>query len=91
MGEPSQLRAADSEREALAAELREHMLAGRLAPEEFEERVGSAYGASTRADLEALRSDLPLSPAALERGRLEARSAHRTARARRHSERRLPR
>jgi len=73
MGEPSQLRAADSEREALVEELREHMLAGRLAPEEFEERVGSAYRASTRADLEALRSDLPLSPATLERGRLERR------------------
>ena len=73
MGDPSQLRAGDSVRDALAEELREHLLAGRLAPEEFEERVGSAYRPSTRADLEALRSDLPLSPATLERGRLERR------------------
>jgi hypothetical protein len=73
MGDPSQLRAGDSERDALAEELREHMLAGRLAPDEFEERVGAAYKASTRADLDALRSDLPPSPAALERSRLERR------------------
>jgi hypothetical protein len=53
MSDPSKLRAADSEREALADELRQHMLAGRLAPEECEERVGAACGASTRADLDA--------------------------------------
>jgi hypothetical protein len=101
MSDHSRLRAADAEREALAEELREHMLAGRLAPGKFEERVGSAYRAKTRADLDALRSDLPLSPAALERGRLERRrrlrrrlaqeagGAASTARGRRHSERTL--
>jgi hypothetical protein len=63
--DPSSLRAADAEREALAQELREHMLAGRLSSVEFEERVERAYKALTRGELEALKSDLPLSPATL--------------------------
>ncbi len=61
MSDPSQLRVADADREQLVAELREHSLAGRLSSEEMEERVGSAYRAKTRADLDALRADLPVS------------------------------
>jgi hypothetical protein len=41
------------------------MLAGRLTPEEFEERLGSAHTARTRADLDGVRIDLPMSPAVL--------------------------
>lgn len=66
MPDSSSLRVADSDREQLAAELREHMVAGRLTPEELEDRVGGAYRASTRAELDALKADLPLSPATVE-------------------------
>ena len=65
MSDSSSLRVSDAEREQLAGELREHLLAGRLSQEEFEERLDSAYGATTRAELDALKADLPLSPAAL--------------------------
>jgi hypothetical protein len=66
MSEPSSLRVADADREQLAAELREHMLAGRLTPEEFEERLGRAYKAATRGELDVLKQDLPMSPAGLQ-------------------------
>jgi hypothetical protein len=61
MSDLSSLRVADADREQLIEELREHAGAGRLTSEELEERVGRAYGASTRADLDALRADLPVS------------------------------
>jgi Domain of unknown function (DUF1707) len=61
MSDPSQLRVADADREQLVEELREHALAGRLSSEEMEERIGGAYRAMTRADLDALRADLPVS------------------------------
>ncbi len=56
----SGIRVADADREQLAEELREHMLAGRLTSEEFEERLAGAYRAVTRAELDALRADLPM-------------------------------
>jgi hypothetical protein len=61
MSDPSQLRVADADREQMVEELREHALAGRLSSEEMEERIGGAYRARTRADLDALRADLPVS------------------------------
>jgi hypothetical protein len=61
MGDPSQLRVADEDRDRLVEELREHTGAGRLTAEELEERIGAAYQATTRADLDALRADLPIS------------------------------
>jgi hypothetical protein len=61
MGDPSELRVADADREQLVDELREHALVGRLTSEELEERIGGAYRATTRADLDALRADLPVS------------------------------
>jgi hypothetical protein len=66
MSDSSSLRVADADRERLSDELREHMVAGRLTPEEFEERLGLAYGAKTRADLDALKADLPMSPAGVQ-------------------------
>lgn len=75
MVDPSGIRAADEDRERVAQELREHMLAGRLRPEEFEERVGRAYDASTRGELAALKDDLPMSPEAA-RAELAKRKAH---------------
>ena len=59
--ELSSLRVADADREQLIDELREHALAGRLTSDELEERVGGAYGATTRGELDALRADLPVS------------------------------
>lgn len=67
MTDPLSLRAGDAEREELAEELREQMLAGRLTSSEFEDRVELAYKAQTRGDLDALKADLPLSPATLSR------------------------
>jgi len=52
MADPSELRVADADREQLVEELREHALAGRLSSEEMEERIGSAYRARTRGDLD---------------------------------------
>jgi hypothetical protein len=61
MTDPSQLRVADADREQVVSELQEHAAAGRLTPDELEDRVGGAYRATTRADLDVLRSDLPIS------------------------------
>ncbi len=65
MNDPSSLRVADADREQLAQELREHMLAGRLTSEEFEQRLERVYAATTRGQLDELKVDLPLSPVAL--------------------------
>jgi hypothetical protein len=61
MGDPSEMRVADADRERVVEELREHTIAGRLTSEELEERSGSAYRARTRAELDVLRADLPVS------------------------------
>ncbi len=53
------LRVGDAEREAVAAELREHYAQGRLSLEDFNERLDAAYAARTRGDLDKLISDLP--------------------------------
>lgn len=74
MSDPSQLRVADAERQQLVDELRDHVVAGRLTSEEFEERVDRAYKASTRGELDALRADLPMSPATVQRA-LDTRKA----------------
>jgi hypothetical protein len=55
----SGLRVSDAERDAVAAELAEHLKDGRLQVAEFDERVGRAIGARTRGDLDGLLSDLP--------------------------------
>ena len=60
MSDSLSLRVADADREQLAQELREHMLAGRLSATEFEERLERAYKASTRGEIEALKEDLPM-------------------------------
>jgi hypothetical protein len=54
-----QMRVSDAEREAAATELREHYAAGRLTLEELNERVDKAFAAKTRADLNAVMTDLP--------------------------------
>jgi hypothetical protein len=74
MVDSSSLRVADADRERLVEELREHSVAGRLSAEEFEERLGLAYGARTRADVEAVRVDLPMTAKALERAQSQRRT-----------------
>jgi Domain of unknown function (DUF1707) len=53
------LRVSDSERQAVADRLGEHYADGRLDQAEFDDRVGRAMNAKTRADLSGLFSDLP--------------------------------
>jgi hypothetical protein len=50
---------ADVDREQAVAELREHMIVGRITAEEFEDRLVAAHRARTWGDLEAARADLP--------------------------------
>lgn len=54
-----EMRVGDAEREAAAAELREHYASGRLTLEELNERVDKAFAATTRGELNALLTDLP--------------------------------
>ena len=56
---PAGLRVSDAERDAVAAELGEHLKEGRLDTAEFDERVGQAVAAKTRGDLDRLLADLP--------------------------------
>lgn len=54
-----EMRVGDAEREAAAAELREHYASGRLTHDELNERLDKAFAAKTRADLNAVMTDLP--------------------------------
>jgi len=56
---PPALRASDAERERTATQLRDHAGAGRLTPEELDERLDAAYAARTVPELDALLRDLP--------------------------------
>jgi Domain of unknown function (DUF1707) len=53
------LRVSDAERQAVTDRLAEHFGDGRLDQAEFDERVGRAMNAKTRADLSGLFDDLP--------------------------------
>jgi GntR family transcriptional regulator len=53
------LRLSDAEREAVTDRLAEHFAAGRLDQAEFDDRVGRAMSAKTRADLSGLFAGLP--------------------------------
>lgn len=59
MASTDDLRVGDSEREAVAAELREHYAQGRLTIEDFQRRLDAALTARTRGDLDRLIRDLP--------------------------------
>ena len=58
MPEPH-LRAADTDRTAVATVLGRHMADGRLTVAEYDERVARAYAARTYGDLDELTADLP--------------------------------
>lgn len=71
------LRASDAERERIIEVLRRHTADGRLTLEEFEQRVGEALAATTRADLGPVLRELPPLPADAP---VEARTAARRTR-----------
>ena len=56
---PSQLRASNSDRQAVVDRLQNAFVEGRLQLHEYDERVALAYQAVTYADLSALFADLP--------------------------------
>lgn len=58
------MRVSDAEREATAQRLRDAGTTGRLDTDELEGRLGDAYRARTRGELERLTIDLPPAPAA---------------------------
>jgi class 3 adenylate cyclase len=58
-GSGSTQRVSDAERDRTVAQLREHVVEGRLTLDEFSERVGRALGSRTHGDLEAVMTDLP--------------------------------
>jgi hypothetical protein len=60
--ERSEIRASDEERERIVSFLRDKTAEGRLTADELDERVGRAYRAVTRAELQRLVRDLPDSP-----------------------------
>ena len=74
------MRVSDAERQAVADRLAEHFSSGRLDQAEFDDRVGRAMSAKTRADLNGLFDDLPETgaPAATDQpaGQLHRRRRH---------------
>jgi hypothetical protein len=56
---PRELRASDSDRDKVAAVLREAAAEGRLSLDELDERLTAVYTAKTYADLEPITRDLP--------------------------------
>ena len=60
---PPAVRASDADREHVARTLGAHGAAGRLTPEELEQRLDAAYAARTQGELERLLDDLPPAPA----------------------------
>lgn len=59
MASDPKIRASDADRDRTAAALREHLAAGRLTNEEFDERLDKTYAAKTLGELDDLMVDLP--------------------------------
>jgi hypothetical protein len=59
MASGHEMRAGHAEREAVAAELREHYASGRLTLDELNDRLDKTFAAKTRGDLDELMRDLP--------------------------------
>ena len=70
------IRVSDAERQAVTDRLAEHFADGRLDQAEFDERVGRATSAKTRADLNGLFDDLPETGAPAETDRPRRRYRH---------------
>jgi hypothetical protein len=67
------LRVSDAERHEVAERLSRHFAEGRLDQAEFDQRLGRATGAVTRADLDGLFDDLPPLPEDVTRPRRRGR------------------
>ena len=74
---PRELRASDSDRDRVAAILREAAGDGRLDLDELDERLGLVYRAKTYADLEPITRDLPDTAGSSEPAAVPRSSAHR--------------
>lgn len=61
-GDPALMRVSDQERHAVAEVLRQAAGEGRIDLDELDERLASAYGAKTYAELVPLTADLPVHP-----------------------------
>jgi signal recognition particle GTPase len=59
MASNTRTRASDADRDRTAAALREHLAAGRLTIEEFDERLDKAYAAKALGELDQIMKDLP--------------------------------
>jgi hypothetical protein len=59
MASQPSLRIGNTERDACAAELREHYAHGRLTLEEFSQRLDAVFAAKTQRDLSQITKDLP--------------------------------
>lgn len=59
-----EMRVSDAERDATAAQLREHFASGRLTQDELNERLDQTFAARTRGDLSRVMTDLPPAGAA---------------------------
>jgi hypothetical protein len=59
MANGNNVRVGDADREAVAAQLRDHFADGRLTHEELNERLDQAFAATTKADLNTVMRDLP--------------------------------
>ncbi|MGH3305441.1 MAG: DUF1707 SHOCT-like domain-containing protein [Streptosporangiaceae bacterium] len=59
MASQPSLRIGDRDREAVAAELREHYAHGRLTLAEFNQRLDAVFNSKTQRDLSRITSDLP--------------------------------
>jgi hypothetical protein len=53
------IRASDSDRDRVTAQLRDHFAAGRITPGELDERLSAALNAKTFGDLRRIMADLP--------------------------------
>lgn len=65
MESDAKIRASDADRDRVAEALREHLAAGRLTIEEFNDRLGQAFTAKTLGDLQDVLADLPSTDLAL--------------------------
>jgi hypothetical protein len=59
MSQRGHLRTSDADREEIAERLRDAATEGRIAPEELDERLGTALSARTYAELNSVVADLP--------------------------------
>jgi hypothetical protein len=59
MGTERTIRVSDADRDAVAAQLREHYAQGRLTQEELNERLDRTFASRTNLELAAVTSDLP--------------------------------